>query len=82
MKTISHIQVKSRGRITFPKQFRDAHNIEDGDIILLAEAGDGVIIMQHKKSNTDRIADKIAREFQKEGVTLKGTLKELKKIRK
>ena len=38
--------------------------------------------MQHKKSNIDRIADEIPRDFQKEGVTLKGTLKELKKIRK
>ena len=43
------VQVKSRGRITLPKELRDANNIEDGDLILLAEAEDGVIIMQHRK---------------------------------
>jgi AbrB family looped-hinge helix DNA binding protein len=76
------VQVKSRGRITLPKELRDANNIEDGDLILLAEAEDGVIIMQHRKSKVDQIADQIAREFRKEGVTLKDVLKEIKNIRK
>jgi AbrB family looped-hinge helix DNA binding protein len=81
MKTISQVQVKSRGRITFPKQFRDTHNIEDGDLILLADAGDGVIIMQHKKSQVDRIANKIAAEFRKEGITFEDVLQEIRRIR-
>lgn len=76
------VQVKRRGRITLPKELRDAHNIEDGDLILFAEAGDGVMIMQHKKSNVDRIADGIAQKLRKEGITLKDIRKEIKKIRK
>jgi len=76
------VQVKSRGRITLPKELRDANNIEDGDLILLAEAEDGVIIMQHRKPKVDQIADQIAREFRKEGITLKDVLKEIKNIRK
>jgi AbrB family looped-hinge helix DNA binding protein len=76
------VKVKRHGRITLPKELREANNIEDGDLILLAEAGDGLKIMQHKKSNVDRIADGISREFRKEGITLKDIRKELKKIRK
>ena len=82
MKSILQVQVKSRGRITLPKELRDTNHIEDGDVILFSEAGDGVIIMQHKKFKVDKIADEIAREFRKEGITLKDLLKELKKIRK
>jgi AbrB family looped-hinge helix DNA binding protein len=76
------VKVKRHGRITLPKELREANNIEDGDLILLAEAGDGVIIMQHKKSNVDQIADGISQEFREEGITLKDIRKELKKIRK
>ena len=75
-------QVKRRGRITLPKELRDSHNIEDGDLILFAEAGAGAIIMQHKKSNVDRIADGIAQELRKEDVTPKDIRKEIEKIRK
>ena len=76
------VKVKRQGRITLPKELRDADNIEDGDLILLAEAGDGLIIMQHKKSNVHLIANQIAQEFRKEGITLKELRKELKNIRK
>lgn len=78
------LQVKAQrhGRITLPKELRDANNIEDGDLILLAEAGDGVIIMQHKKSEVDRIANQIAHELRRKGVTLNDIRKEIKKIRK
>lgn len=76
------VKVRRHGKITLPKQLRDANNIEDGDLILLAEAGDGLIIMQHKKSNVDRIADQIAQTFREEGITLKDIRKDLKKIRK
>lgn len=79
---MSQVQVKSRGRITLPKELRDANHIEDGDLILLADAGDGVIIMQHKKSNVDRVAHQFAREFRGEGITFNDIRKELKKIRK
>jgi AbrB family looped-hinge helix DNA binding protein len=76
------VKVRRHGKITLPKQLRDANNIEDGDLILLAEASDGLIIMQHKKSNVNRIADQIAQTFREEGITLKDVRKDLKKIRK
>lgn len=82
MKTISHLQVKSRGRINLPKQFRDTLAIEDGDIMVLAEVGNGVIIMQHKKTQVDQIANALAQQLREKGVTLKDIRKEIKKIRK
>jgi AbrB family looped-hinge helix DNA binding protein len=82
MSPVLQVKVKRHGRITLPKELRDADHIEDGDLILLADARDGVIIMQHKKSNVGQIADQIAREFREEGIIPKDTRKELKKIRK
>jgi bifunctional DNA-binding transcriptional regulator/antitoxin component of YhaV-PrlF toxin-antitoxin module len=78
---MTHIKVRRDGRITLPKALRDSNSIQDGDLILLADAGNGVIIMQHKKSQVDQIADQLAEEFRKEGITFEDVLQELKRIR-
>jgi AbrB family looped-hinge helix DNA binding protein len=74
-------KVISRGRITLPKELRDAHNIQDGDTILLADAGDRILIMQDEKSQVDRIANKLAADFRKEGITFEDVLEVIKRIR-
>jgi AbrB family looped-hinge helix DNA binding protein len=74
-------KVISRGRITLPKELRDAHNIQDGDTILLADAGDRILIMQDEKWQVDRIANKLAADFRKEGITFEDVLEVIKRIR-
>lgn len=78
---MTHIKVRRGGRIALPKALRDSNNIQDGDLILLADAGDGIIIMQHKKSQVDQIAEQLADEFRKEGITFEDVLQEIKRIR-
>ena len=76
-----HAKVKSRGRMTLPKELRDANDIRDGDTILLVDAGDGVIIMKHQTSQVDRSADKIAAEFRNNGITFEDVVEEIRRIR-
>lgn len=78
---MTYAKIKSRGRMTLPKELRDTHDIRDGDTILLVDGGDGVIIMKHQTSQVDRIADKIAAELRNSGITLEDALKEIKQIR-
>jgi AbrB family looped-hinge helix DNA binding protein len=79
---MTYAKIKSRGRMALPKELRDANDIRDGDtILLLADAGDGVIIMKHKTSQVDRIADKMAAEFRNNGISFEDVLEEIRRIR-
>lgn len=62
MKSISEVQIKTRGRITLPKDWRRANNIADGDLITLIHLGDGVVVMRAGKSQVDRQANQLRKE--------------------
>ena len=78
---MTYAKIKNRGRMTLPKELRDANDIRDGDTILLVDAGDGVIIMKHQTSQVDRIANKIAADFRNNGITFEDVLAEIRRIR-
>ncbi len=82
MKSISEVQVKTRGRITLPKDWRRANNIADGDLITLIHLGDGVVVMRASKSEVNRQANQLRKEWRQAGVTLEDMLQEQRKIRK
>lgn len=76
------IQIKRGGKIALPREWCNHNKLEIGDRIILADAGDGVIVMQHKKFQVDEAADALAQELRANGITLEDLLEELKKLRK
>ncbi|MEW6718638.1 MAG: AbrB/MazE/SpoVT family DNA-binding domain-containing protein [Chloroflexota bacterium] len=70
MRDAYQVQVGRRGAITFPKEFRDQNNIEEGDILNLMELSDDVFVISKNRFQVDEIANKLAREWQGSGETL------------
>jgi AbrB family looped-hinge helix DNA binding protein len=81
MNNTFQVQVVKRGIITLPKELREHNNIEEGDRVTLIDLGDGVVVMSHKRSRVDEIADKLAWEWQESGETLETMLATLREVR-
>ena len=82
MSSIMQVQVKSRGRLTLPKAWRQENHIEPGDVITLTRLENGTILLHAHPSRAGRLVNKIAGELRKAGVTLADMLEELQHIRK
>ena len=80
-----NIQVRTRGRITLPKVWREANRIEAGDLITLTGLENGVILLRAQPSRAGRLINKLANELRKAGITLPDLpdlLDELRQLRK
>ena len=77
-----NIQVRTRGRITLPKVWREENHIEAGDLINLTGLENGVILLRAQPSRAGRLANELAGELRKAGVTLPDLLDELRQLRK
>ena len=76
------IQIRTRGRITLSKKLRKRNHIEAGDLITLTSLENRVILLRSQPSKAGRLANKLAVELRKAGVTLPDLLEELRHIRK
>ena len=75
------VQVGRRGVITFPKELRDQHRIDQGDVLNLMTLGDGVFVLSMRRSQVDEIADKLAKEWRISGASLENMLADLREVR-
>ncbi len=75
------VQVVRRGIITLPKELRDQNHIEEGDTLTLIDLGGGVVVMSPQRSRVDEIANKLAKEWQDSGESLKSMLTTLREVR-
>ncbi|MBI5963672.1 MAG: AbrB/MazE/SpoVT family DNA-binding domain-containing protein [Chloroflexi bacterium] len=82
MKPILQVQVKTRGRITLPMEYRQANDIQDGDVVILTQIGNGCFVMRSHASEVNRLADQLAKQWRKDGITFKDLYEKLYKIRK
>ncbi len=81
MNNTFRVQVVRRGIITLPKELREHNHIEEGDMLTLIDLGDGVVLMSHRRSRVDELADKLAREWQGSGDSLESMLTTLREVR-
>jgi len=81
MNNTFQVRVVRRGVITLPKELRDHNHIQEGDTLTLTELGDGVVVISPRRSRVDKIADKLAREWQDSGETLESMLSTLNEVR-
>ncbi len=75
------VQVVRRGVITLPKKLREQNNLNEGDVMTLIDLGDGVIVMSPRRSHVAEIADRLAKNWQDTGQTLKSMLITLREVR-
>jgi bifunctional DNA-binding transcriptional regulator/antitoxin component of YhaV-PrlF toxin-antitoxin module len=77
--TIS-IQVAQRGLVTLPKALRQAYSIQEGDQMTLLDLG-GVFVLSPRRSEIDRIADRIGTTLAEKGESLESILQALREAR-
>ncbi len=54
--------VSSKGQITLPKALREKFNLREGEVVLVLETGDGVLIRHGRKSLRGLLRGKIDSE--------------------
>lgn len=75
------LKVGRRGVITFPKAFREQKNINDGEILNLIELSDDVFVISRRRSELNKVANKLAEEWEASGESLESMLTTLREVR-
>ena len=75
------LKVGRRGVITFPKVFREQKNINDGEILNLIELSDDVFVISRRRSELNKVANKLAKEWEASGESLESMLTTLREVR-
>jgi len=81
MNNTFQVQVVRRGIITLPKELRDHNRIEEGDMLMLTDLGNGVVVISPRISRVEEIANKLAMEWQDSGASLETMLNKLREVR-
>ena len=79
MSTVT-LQVAQRGLVTLPKSLREQYGIEPGDELTMLDLG-GVFVLSPRRSEIDRLADRIAVELRDRGETLESMLQAVREVR-
>lgn len=65
--------VSSKGQITLPKALRDRHHLRVGEVVLILDSDDGIVIRHGRRSLRGMLKDEIDAE---------GIEKDLKELRR
>lgn len=74
------LQVAQRGLVTLPKSLREQYGIEPGDELTLLDIG-GVFVLSPRRSEIDRLVDRLAEELRGRGETLESMLQAVREVR-
>ena len=75
------VQIRKKGTITLPVNFRRKYNLEEGKILQLIDLGEGVFVLSPQPSRVDELLDEIAYNLKEDGETLESMLHTLHEVR-
>ena len=70
MTSNSIIQIRNKGTITLPINFRRKYNLNQGDVFTLIDLGDGSFILTPKITQVNLLGDQIAQAMAEGGVSI------------
>ena len=73
----STLQVRKKGSITLPMDFRTKYGVDEGDIFTMIDMGDGSFLLTPRVSQVNRLGHRVAEILDGEGVSLDDLLKSL-----
>jgi len=76
------LQIRSKGNITLPAEWRRKYNWAEGEILTAVDMGNGTLIITSKPSKVMQSADKVAKMVQDANVSLDELLETLDEERK
>ena len=71
------IQIRKKGGLTLPVEFRDKYNLNEGDVFTLIDLGDGSFLLTPRISQVNRLGDRVSEILEAEEVSLEDLLKTL-----
>ncbi|MBV6452008.1 MAG: hypothetical protein MHPDNHAH_02757 [Anaerolineales bacterium] len=75
------LQIRRKGTITLPASLRKKYKLSEGQTLMIIDLGEGTILLTPMISQVDKLADQIARGFEKENITFDDLLQVLHEIR-
>lgn len=63
------LQIRGKGTVTLPIEFRRKYGIDEGDVITLIDLGDGSFLLTPIITQVDRLGDRVARTIAEAGVS-------------
>jgi bifunctional DNA-binding transcriptional regulator/antitoxin component of YhaV-PrlF toxin-antitoxin module len=75
--TTMTIQMRGKGVITLPVQWRRQYGLSQGDVFTLVDLGDGSFMLTPQVSRVAAMGDEVARLMAEEGVTLEEMMETL-----
>ncbi|HEY5730630.1 MAG TPA: AbrB/MazE/SpoVT family DNA-binding domain-containing protein [Anaerolineales bacterium] len=76
------LQIRGKGTITLPANFRKKYNLEEGESLSLIDVGDGSFFLVPVESKVMKSADKVAKAVKEANVTLEELFEVLDEERK
>ena len=71
------IQIRKKGGLSLPVEFRDKYNLNEGDVFTLIDLGDGSFLLTPRISQVNRLGDRVSEILEAEEVSLEDLLKTL-----
>jgi AbrB family looped-hinge helix DNA binding protein len=75
------IQIRSKGTITLPNEFRRKYNLKEGEVLNIVDLGNGSFLLSPRRSRVDELADQIRINLESRGETLESMLSTLREVR-
>ena len=64
------IQIRGKGTVTLPIEFRRKYGLDEGNILNMIDLGDGSFLLTPIVTQADRLGDRVAKAMTEEDVTL------------
>lgn len=71
------IQIRKKGSLTLPAEFRAKYDLDEGDVFTLIDMGEGAFLLTPRLSRVNRLGDRVAEILDKENVSLDNLLSTL-----
>lgn len=67
---MSNIQIRGKGSITLPINLRNKYDLNEGDVFSLIDMGDGSFLLTPRRSEINRIGEKVSKVLSAENISL------------
>ena len=71
------VQIRKKGSLTVPKEFRNKYGLNEGDIFTLIDLGEGAFMLTPRVSLVNRLGHQIAEMTNEENISLEELLDSL-----
>jgi AbrB family looped-hinge helix DNA binding protein len=77
MSVSTTLQIRNKGSLTIPADFRRKYGLNEGDILTLVDMGDGAFILYPGVTVLDRLGDRVAQMMAEDNISLEDILSAL-----